>query len=371
MPEEATIHFREPDRLVFAGSWRLGRALPDCGTALDQVAGTVAALRLEDGGIEEWDSALLIAVGQLRRTAAQRGLEVDCGGLPAGAVRLLALCSRNRGGEGAAATWERKRFFHHFGLFGLNAWGAFLRVANFTGEVFLALLSCCRCRCRMRFGDLCRELVNCGPAAVPIVAIISFLMGLILAFIGAIPLRWFQAENYVASLVGIGMLRLMAPVMVGIVMAGRTGAAYAAELGTMTVNEEVDAMRTLGIPPVDFLVMPRVLSLTLMTPLLCVFADFVSIMGGALVAVLWLKITPLAYFNTLLTTTRPNDLLVGIFTAVVLGLLDAVCGCYHGIRCGRSAAAVGQAATAAVVSSIVCTVVATSLITVICVVLSI
>ena len=200
---------------------------------------------------------------------------------------------------------------------------------------------------------------------------VVFLMGLVLAFVGSIPLKWFQAQQYVASLVGIGMFRLMAPVMVGIVMAGRTSAAYAAELGTMQANDELDALETLGILKTDFLVLPRFLAMALMLPLLNLFADFVSTVGGLIVATFNLGLTPQAYWHTLLTTTRTSDLLVGVATCFVLGVLDACCGCYQGIHCGRSAADVGRATTSSVVYSIVCIVIATSLITVITVLLEI
>jgi phospholipid/cholesterol/gamma-HCH transport system permease protein len=242
-------------------------------------------------------------------------------------------------------------------------------IVEFTGTLTVDLLALVGGRSRMRYGDLRNQMVICGPRALGIISLISFLMGLILAFIGAIPLRWFQAESYVASLVGIGMLRLMAPVMVGIVMAGRTSASYAAELGSMQVNEEIDAMETMGISSMQFLVLPRFIAMSLMLPLLCVFADAVSVLGGMVVATAYLKITPLSYFETLFSTARVNDLLVGIFTAFVLGILDGICGCYQGMKCGRSAAAVGSATTGAVVSSIICIVIATSLITVITVVL--
>jgi phospholipid/cholesterol/gamma-HCH transport system permease protein len=368
---QAEIKFGIPGRIGFSGSWRYSNPRPTCESVLLRCHPENGKICLVDDGIEEWDSTLLIVLAQIIRELREADIAVSCDKLPAGAVRLLKLSDATSPLPAKASYTQKQRFIHLCGFFGLGVWGKFMQVSNFVGEIVLGLTRCVKLTCRMRGCDLRRELVNCGPSAVAIVSLISFLMGLIMAFIGAIPLRWFQAENYVASLVGIGMLRLLAPVMVGIVMAGRTGAAYAAELGTMTVNEEVDALRTLGVPPVDFLVMPRFLSLTILAPLLCVFADLVSILGGAVVAICYLGLSPLSYFSTLTSTTRPNDLVVGLVTALILGMLDAICGCYHGIQCGRSAAAVGKATTAAVVSSIICIVIATSLITVITVVLSI
>ena len=367
----ATITFDAPGRIGFAGCWKFTCQRPVCDDAALRCQPKDGRVELADDGLEEWDSSLLVALVQIIHDLHEAGVEVVCDKLPPGAVRLLKLSNAAKPTQANASYTNKRRFIHHFGFFGLDVWDKFTQIANFIGEVTYGLSRCAKFSCRMRACDLRRELVNCGPSAVAIISLISFLMGLILAFIGAIPLKWFQAESYVASLVGIGMLRLMAPVMVGIVMAGRTGAAYAAELGTMTVNEEVDALRTLGVPPVDFLVMPRFLALTILAPLLCIFADLVSILGGAVVAIWYLGLSPLSYFSTLTTTTRPSDLIVGLVTGLILGMLDAICGCYHGIQCGRSAAAVGKATTSAVVSSIICIVIATSLVTVITVVLSI
>ena len=217
----------------------------------------------------------------------------------------------------------------------------------------------------MRWEDVWNEIIKAGPKALFIVCLIGFLMGLILAFIGSIPLKWFRAEVYVASLIGIGMLRLMAVVMTGTVMAGRTGAAYAAELGTMQVNEEIDALESMGISPMEYLVLPRVIALTLMMPFLCLFADIIGVLGGMVVGVFYMGLSSLEYWQQMSDTTRVNDLLVGLFTSLVFAVLIALCGCIRGIRCGRSSDSVGQATTAAMVSSLVCLVIATAIITVI------
>ena len=184
-------------------------------------------------------------------------------------------------------------------------------------------------------------MVKAGPQALAIVSLIGFLIGLILAFIGAIPLKWFGAEIYIASLIGIGILRLMGAVMTGVVMAGRTGAAYAAELGSMQVNEEIDALESMGIPPMEFLVLPRFLALTAMLPLLGLFGDLVGILGGMVVGVYYLDLTYTQFWQQLMQTTRLSDLFVGLFTCWVFGMLIAICGCLRGLQCGRSSEAVG------------------------------
>lgn len=368
MPQPQAI-LREGE-LALTGNWRRDQVRPDPRTVL-QALPRHASLLLKAGDLEGWDSTLLVFLERLRLEAAAREVALETGALPEGLRTLLEMGERGRAASHRQEDTppQEAPFLAQWGFFALGLWHTLLEVLQFLGELLFALGRLATLRSAMRPQDLRRQLYACGPAALPIIALISFLMGLVLAFVGSIPLKWFQAQPYVASLVGIGMLRLMSPVMVGIVMAGRTAAAYAAELGTMKANEELDAFQTQGVPLMDFLVLPRFLAMSLMLPLLCLFADLVSILGGMLVAVMDLGLTPHAYWNTLVTTTRTNDLVVGVLTCAILGLLDALCGCYQGMHCGRNAAAVGRATTSAVVYSIVCIVIATSLITVITVVL--
>jgi phospholipid/cholesterol/gamma-HCH transport system permease protein len=164
---------------------------------------------------------------------------------------------------------------------------------------------------------------------------------------------------------------VMGAVMTGIIMAGRTGAAYAAQLGTMQVNEEIDALKTLGISPMEFLVLPRMLALSLMMPLLCVYADIMGILGGLIVGVLMLDIQPIVYLNQTREAVGLNNVWIGLFYSAVFGVIIALAGCLRGIQCGRSASAVGYATTSAVVTSIVTIILATALITILCNVLGI
>ena len=206
---------------------------------------------------------------------------------------------------------------------------------------------------------------------MPIVTLISLLVGLILAFVGAVQLMMFGAQIFVADLVGIAMLRVMGAIMVGIIMAGRTGAAFAAQIGTMQVNEEIDALQTLGISPMEFLVLPRMIALIIMMPLLCVYADLMGILGGMIVGVGMLDISVVQYYQQTRAALNLSHFWIGLFQAGVFGVLVALAGCLRGIQCGRSASAVGEAATSAVVTGIVSIVVATAIITVLCNVLGI
>jgi phospholipid/cholesterol/gamma-HCH transport system permease protein len=212
---------------------------------------------------------------------------------------------------------------------------------------------------------------ECGARALPIVSLISLIVGLILAFVGAIQLRLFGAQIYVADLVGLAMSREMGAMMTGIIMAGRTGAAFAAQLGTMQVNEEIDAFKTMGISPMEFLVLPRMLALAAMMPLLCIYANLMGMFGGGIVAVGMLDITPAQYYNQTLLAVHLVDFGVGVVKSLIFGVLVAMSGCLRGIQCGRSADAVGDATTSAVVTAIVAIIVSDAIMTVLCDVLGI
>jgi phospholipid/cholesterol/gamma-HCH transport system permease protein len=223
----------------------------------------------------------------------------------------------------------------------------------FIGEVFMAVWHAIRGRARFRRTDLGALLYECGPQALPIVSLISVLVGIILAFVGVVQLRMFGAQIYIADLVGISMVREMGALMTAIIMTGRTGASYATQLGTMEVNEEIDALKTLGFEPVEFLVLPRILALVLMMPLLCVYADIVGILGGALVGVGMFDLSPFQYWEQTLDALNLTQFTLGVVKGTVFALLIASAGCFHGMRSDRSASAVGYAATRAVVVGIV------------------
>ena len=171
--------------------------------------------------------------------------------------------------------------------------------------------------------------------ALGIVTLISFLIGLILAFMGAVQLRQFGAQIFVADLVGLGMTREMGAVMTGIIMAGRTGAAFAAQLGTMQVNEEIDALQTMGIPPMEFLVLPRMLALMLMMPLLCVYADMMGMLAGLLIGTGLLDLSLVEYVNETRKAVHLVDFGLGLGKSIVFGALVALAGCLRGMQCGR------------------------------------
>jgi phospholipid/cholesterol/gamma-HCH transport system permease protein len=228
----------------------------------------------------------------------------------------------------------------------------------FVGDLSITAAKFVLRRARFRTVDLFENLQDCGAKAVGIVTLISFLVGVILAFMGAVQLQQFGASIYVADLVGIGMLREMGAMMTAIIMSGRTGAAFAAQLGTMKVTQETDALTTMGISPLEFLVLPRVIALVLMMPLLCLYSDFMGILGGAFVGVAMLGLSLTSYLRETISALSLTNLFIGLVKATVYGGLIAMAGCLKGFQCGGSSSAVGDAATRAVVSSIVLVVVA-------------
>jgi len=352
--------------LRLAGSWRMSDGLPSGGDVRPEIAAGPAAHRLvfDTAGVTAWDTGLLVFVGQVLEESAAGGIEVDSAGLPEGVRRLLALAAavpERRTDRGAArASWLAK-----VGTAAMALGADAIEMLRFVGAATLALFAFVRGRARFQGGDLALIVQECGPRALPIVTLISFLVGLILAFVGAVQLRQFGAQIYVADLVGIAMATEMGAMMTAIIMAGRTGAAFAAQLGTMQVNEEIDALTTMGISPMEFLVLPRMLALVLMVPLLTLYADLMGILGGTFVGATMLDLSPTQYVNETIAALTVADFVKGLVKGTVFGVLVAIAGCLRGMQCGRSSAAVGLAATSAVVTGIVFIIVSDALLTVI------
>jgi phospholipid/cholesterol/gamma-HCH transport system permease protein len=313
----------------------------------------VKTVKIDAKQLTAWDSGLLTFLVGLERHCRDKGISLVRDGLPAGVQRLLTLALAVPERKDARRSAERKGLLTSVGERVIALGKGSLSTLAFVGEAMIALGRFARGRARFRGSDLVLTLQQCGAQAFPIVSLISFLVGLILAFVGAVQLRQFGAQIYVADLVGIAMVREMGAIMTGIVMAGRTGAAFAAQLGTMQVNEEIDALTTLGLSPMEFLVLPRMLALALMMPLLCVYADLMGMVGGLLIGVGMLDLGFLQYVQQTREAISLTNVSIGLAKASIFGVLVAVSGCLHGIRSGRSASAVGSAATSAVVTGIV------------------
>ena len=346
-----------------SGPWHLQRDLPPVSLLLRELAARSGTKRLsfETAQLTHWDSGLIAFLTNTADICRARGIAEDRAGLPAGLRRLLELAEAVPEKKGARSETARISFFERVGNmtlgYGLSV-GEFL---TFLGDLTLACEKFFRGKARYRKVDLLEVIQECGPNAVGIVTLISFLVGVILAFMGAVQLSQFGASIYVADLVGIGMVRDMAAMMTAIIMSGRTGAAFAAKLGTMKVTQEIDALTTMGISPLEFLVLPRVLALVLMMPLLCVFADLVGILGGMFVGVAMLDLSAGSYMRETISTLTLVNLFGGIIKGTFYGVLIAIAGCLRGFQCGNSSSAVGDAATQAVVMAIVMIVVACGL----------
>jgi phospholipid/cholesterol/gamma-HCH transport system permease protein len=223
---------------------------------------------------------------------------------------------------------------------------------SFIGETFAALAHAVRRPDSVRWKDVWHICERVGVDALPIVALISFLLGMILAFQSAVPMKRFGAEIFVADLIGLAMLRELGPLMTAILLAGRSGAAFAAEIGTMRVNQEVDALTTMGLDPVRFLVTPRIIAAVLMTPLLTIFSDLVGLVGGA-VTMQSFSIPFSTFLKEVDSAVNLTDFMAGFVKSFVFALLVAGIGCLRGLQTAAGASAVGESATRAVVSGII------------------
>ncbi|MEI7703460.1 MAG: ABC transporter permease [Deltaproteobacteria bacterium] len=339
--------------LRLRGTWRLAGTLPsaaDVTRELERAGAT--ALRVDASGIAGWDSGLVVFLFGVLETCRARGLPVDHEGLPPPLVRMLALVQ-----EAAlpppSSQAPKPRWLERLGRRALG-WRERVRdVASFVGETTVALGRFVTGRARFRGQDLGLLLEGAGPGALPIVALVNFLVGIILAFVGITQLRRFGAEYYVADIVGIAVARDMAALITAIVLAGRSGAAYAAQIATMKVTQEVDALRTLGISPVEFLVVPRLVAITLMMPLLTLFADLMGILGGAAVGTTMMNQAVASYLRQTAQSVTQGDIVGGLVKSAVYGALIALTGTARGLEAERSSERVGEAATKAVVTGVV------------------
>jgi len=369
--DAAQLGLARPERdllvISLSGDWRTGHDLPSTDAVRKELesGAPVRAVSFDASGLTGWDSNLLTFMLKVRQLATEKKIEMRSEGLPEGAKRLLQLALAVPERQGARKTSRKDPFFSRVGQTTLGSIASVSEALAFIGGTVIAFSRLLVGRASLRKSDLALFMQESGIQALGIVSLISLLVGLIFAFVGAIQLKAFGAQIYVADLVGIAMVRVMGAVMTGIIMAGRTGASYAAQLGTMQVNEEIDALQTLGISPMEFLVLPRMLALIVMMPLLCLYADVMGILGGLIVGVTMLDLNPILYLNETRLTFTLTNLWIGLLYSAVFGIIIALCGCLRGIQCGRSASAVGEATTSAVVTSIVSIVVATAIITVI------
>lgn len=355
-------------KVILSGHWNLGGELPGADKVQQLLEGRpgVRNLVFDTRELTSWDTGLLTFLMNVGSLCSRQKISLNRDGLPPGARRLLELALAVPEKTDARTAEGRVSFLTYLGNETVNLFRSAGEMLEFIGDAVIAVMNLLRGKAQYRRTDLGLIMQAVSAQALPIVSLICFLVGLILAFIGAIQLQLFGAQIYVADLVGIAMVRLMAAIMTGIVMAGRTGGAFAAQLGTMQVNQEIDALKTLGISPMEFLVLPRMLALAVMMPLLCLYANIMGILGGMVVGVGMLNIGFMEYYNETAKAVGLWNLGIGIFSGFVFGVIVALAGCMRGMQCGRSASAVGDAATSAVVTAIVGIILSTAVITVLC-----
>ncbi len=354
--EGADLHVR------LSGDWTLGARLPSVEALAPEIEkGPTNRVVFDTDALGTWDSSLVTYVHGVAGLAAARDLPVDLAGLPRGVQKLLSLARAARPGLGAPPADDA--ITAHVGEAALRTWATLGDALHFLGEVVLAAGRLLRGRARIRRVDLLHALETTGIGALGIVAFVNFLIGAVLAFVGAVQLQQFGATHFVANLVAIAVTRELGALMTALVMAGRTGASFAAVLGTMTVNEEVDALATMGLRPVEFLVLPRVVATACMLPALVAYADLMGLLGGFFVGVTVLDLGTMQYLRQTETALALRHVIIGVAKGALFGLVVSITGCYYGMRCGRSAAAVGEATTRAVVAAIVLVVVVDATVT--------
>jgi len=342
------------------GSWRLQAGLSSIAVPEQELNALPPPARVafDTRGLTDWDSSILTFLTRLIAVCRQRQAAVDTAGLPAGIRRLLELAGSAPERKGSRAAPKPTSILERVGTAAIGVVDSGVKTLSFLGETTITGVRFLGMKARYQASDLWLLIQQCGPQALPIVTLISFLVGLILAFVGAVQLQQFGAQIYVANLVGIATVREMGAMMTAIIMAGRSGAAFAAELGAMKVAQEIDALNTSGFSSFEFLVLPRVVALTLMMPLLCLYADLVGIVGGAVIGVSLLDLSWTTYIQQTIHAVRLTDVFSGVLKSTVYGFLIALAGCLRGLQAGGSSASVGAAATSAVVTAIVAIIVA-------------
>ncbi|MDO8861463.1 ABC transporter permease [Haliea sp. E1-2-M8] len=344
--------------LHLCGNWIQGAEVPSFPELRAQLnAAAPQELSLDSTELGQWDSLLMALLLQCHNYCREHDIELLNDDLPENARRLLRIATsvppQRREPRARTRWWQGG---HPLAV--LRNLRDDLRLSlAFFGDVCLALWALLRGRANTRFTDFRHFCYQAGPDAFAIISLTSILVGMILGYLGAVQLQQFGAGIYVADLVVIGLLREMGVLMTAIVMAGRTGAAYAAQLGTMQASEEIDAVRTMGVSPIEFLVTPRILALVVMMPLLTIYANLLGILGGGIVAG-GMGISPLQYISQASAAISLPHIGVGLLKSVVFAILIAIAGCRSGIQSGRDSAGVGQAATEAVVTALVYLIVA-------------
>ncbi|MDR1255478.1 MAG: ABC transporter permease [Puniceicoccales bacterium] len=352
-------------KIRFEGEWCMKGEVPTAASVILDVMAKAKSCTNCSGVIfdvsrlKRWDTSFISFTLELAKSLKKCRLKFDQKCLPAEMLNIINFASSSH-----PPTHEAKgdtrwgKFWHPLFKQYRNKALIFCKNLAFIGELIIESCRIFGGKSKFRFKEFWQIVEQVGVEALPIVALISFLVGLILAFVSILQLHKFGAGVYCADLVGISMMREMACLMTAVIMSGRTGAAFAATIGTMVVNEEIDAMRTTGLSCFEFIILPRIFALVTMMPLLCVFSDIIGICGGMFAAIAMLNMNITQYFIQTKSAIALNDVLCGLSKSVVFAILIASIGCLKGMQCGRDAEAVGRVTTSAVVASVTSIIVA-------------
>jgi len=346
---------QEDDSLVITLAGRLdmsstGSIWREAIRILEQHA--VSRIIVDASGITYCDGAGISLLLEMRRRQHERSGILDIQGFPETYQHLLDMFRQADAAEVGKTKPEKSGFPEEVGRATVQIWEDIRAQISFIGELFMALVYAVLHPRKTRWKDALLIMEKTGVNALPIIAAIGFLLGLILAFQSAIPLRKFGADIFMVNLVAISLFRELGPLITAIILAGRSGSAFAAELGTMKVNEEIDALKTMGLDPVRFLVVTRVVAAVLVMPLLTIFANLFGLCGAAVVT-LSLGYPFITFVNQVLSAVHTHDLVGGLFKTLVFGMLVAGIGCLRGLQTRTGATAVGDSTTSAVVSGII------------------
>ncbi len=347
------------------GSWT-ARGVGTIEKQLDKLPSDAASGMVVDGGrIEALDSAGAWILQKLLGRLRNDGHPVKISGLRPDFARLLKIA-----GQQAASAVAPPAIPSTSNLAGIGkSTAAFFEqmaaLLSFVGETAIAFAGCIAHPQRIRWRTVLYNIRSAGFDALPIVGLLSFMLGIVVAYQGADQLRQYGANIFVADLVGLSMVREFAPLITAIIIAGRSGSAYAAQIGAMSVTEEIDAMRTLGIPPLDLLVLPKILALIIVMPLLTVYADALGVLGGMIMAQAQLQVGFGDFLDRFVKAVSVTAYLSGICKAPVFAAIIAIVGCFQGFRTKGGADSVGRQTTRSVVQSIFLVIVADALFSVI------
>ncbi|MCG2711985.1 MAG: ABC transporter permease [Candidatus Omnitrophica bacterium] len=374
MLEKVAFDYSIPKTLLvkLGGDWQISAGLLPITEITAQLTShpDITQINLSVSQELQWDSGLIAFLLKLVRECEQKNIQVDHKNLPQGAQKLLELALKVHE-KNILPQETRESFFEKAGERVFQIYKSLCSVLDFLGDITVSFGRVITGKAYFRWDDFMLIVQRCGVDTLMLVCLISLLVGMILAFVGSIQLKIFGAQIFVADIVGIAMVRVLAAVMTGIILAGRIGASFAAELGMMESSEEIDALKTLGVSPVEFLVIPRVLALVMMMPILTIYADMMGILGGFIISVGMLKLNPIEYLNHTQAAVQLSFVWVGLIHSIVFGVIVSVSGCLRGINCERNAAGVGMATTSAVVTGITGIVIATAIITFICQILGV